>query len=314
MVLIRSLLALLLLAGSAAADVARIEAAWQDWARDARVRNSTIAITRDGDLVGTRAIGRRSADAPAPLASLSKSITGACVLALEEAGRLSLDTTIGQALGGAGLPMTDGAAAVTVRELLTHTSGFTLDSTQGRPAPWRARGGDQTLRVAANALLQTPARKGFFYNNENYAVLGAIIQAVSGESAAGLCPRLVLAPLGLRATVSDEFGGGVPWGGYEMTAADFALFAATLRPRRDWPRADMGSGVSYGPGVIFKRGGGNAAWWHFGSWCFLFGRSAGAYFFQYPNGWGVTVTYDRCLSNDQTLALDAALTSAVGRS
>ncbi|QQA42619.1 serine hydrolase domain-containing protein [Pelagovum pacificum] len=305
MVLIRALLLLLAFAGSAAADVGAIQSAWQTWATQNGVRSSSIAISRNGDVLARYGLGR-GADDPAPLASLSKSITGACVMRLVDAGRLSTGSTVGQVLGGR-FQMTPGASQITVAELLTHTSGINRDVTQGRPSPWRARGGDRTPEVTASALSRPPGPKGFAYNNENYAVLGSMIETVTGQNSASYCPRT----LGINANVSSDFGGGVSWGGYEMSAADFTRFASTLRPQGNWPRAEMGGGIVYGPGVMMKDGRDGTTLWHFGSWCFLLGRSAGAYFFQLPNSWGVTVTYDRCLSSNQTLALDAALTAAI---
>ncbi|KAA9007101.1 serine hydrolase domain-containing protein [Histidinibacterium aquaticum] len=303
--LIRLLLVFCLWAGSALADADTIEAAWRGWAQAAGVRTSSIAITRDGELVRARGLNR-DARARAPLASLSKSITGACVMRLVDRGNLSLGSTTGQLLGGTGLQMSRGGARITVSELLTHSSGLDRDSTQGHASPWRARGGDRTLNVSQTALARPVGPKSFFYNNENYAVLGAMISAATGRNPAELCPQL----LGIDARVSPDFGGGVSWGGYEMSAPDFARFAATLQPRSDWPRVPMVSGVSYGPGVMLKEGGGDTLW-HFGSWCFLFGRSAGAYFFQLGDSWGVTVTWDRCLSDRNMQALDLALAQAL---
>lgn len=308
--LIRVVLIAVLWAGSVHADAAAIEAAWRGWVAQTGTDRSTLAITRNGRVVASHGVGR-APDEPVPLASLSKSITGACILALERQGRVSTSQTVGEILGPAGFPMSPGAARITVAELLTHSSGINRDTTQGRPSPWRARGGDKTLPVTLAALEREPGPKGFAYNNENYAVLGAVVAVVAGESVANLCPRLVLGPLGLSARVSEDFGGGVPWGGFEMSAPDFARFAASLSPRRDWPRAPVGNGISYGPGVMLREDRGSTTIWHFGSWCFLFGRSAGAYFFQLSDGWGVTVSYDRCLSTAQTNALDAALAAAV---
>lgn len=306
--LIARLLVLTLLvagwAGTAAADADRVEAAWRDWARQTGVGATSIAIVRDRQVVRALGIGME-ANAPAPLASLSKTIIGSCVMELERRGTLSRSQTMAQLLGPSRIYMTDGAARIAVAELLTHSSGLATDSTQGRPSPWRAAGGDRTLAVTRSAMARTPGPKRFFYNNENYAVLGTVIAAVTGQSAAQICPRL----LGIDARVSAEFGGGVPWGGFEMSAPAFAAFAARLQPQSSWPTSAVRSDVLYGPGVLYFTD--RRAMWHFGSWCFIFGRSAGAYFFQKRDGWGATVTFNRCLSREQTHALDIALADAV---
>jgi len=298
-------LALACWAGLAAADADRLEAAWRGWVAQTGIGKSSIAIVRNGAVVRSLGIGMEPGER-APLASLSKSITGACIMALEAEGRVWRGQTMGELLGRTPLEMTPGAAGITVAELLTHSSGLMQDSTQGRPTPWGVRGGDRTVQVTQTALRREPGPKRFFYNNENYAVLGAVIAVVTRRDVHDVCPEL----LGIDARVNMAFGGGVPWGGFEMSAPDFARFAAGLTPRRDWPTTPMGGGVRYGPGVMLSEAG-RGAIWHFGSWCFVLGRSTGAYFFQIRDGWGATVTYNRCLTDDQTRALDAVLAGAV---
>jgi CubicO group peptidase (beta-lactamase class C family) len=307
MVLMRRALSLVLAlwAGLAQADADRLEAAWRGWVAQTGIAESSLAIVRDGEVVRSLGIGMAARDR-APLASLSKSITGACIMELEARGLLTTGQTVGEILGRTWLDMTPGAAEITVAELLTHSSGLMQDSTQGRPRPWSARGGDRTVQVTQTALLRDPGAKRFFYNNENYAVLGAVIAVVTRRDVHDVCPEL----LGIDARVNASFGGGVAWGGFEMSAPDFARFAARLTPRRDWPTTPMGGGVRYGPGVMLSEAGRGAVW-HFGSWCFVLGRSTGAYFFQIRDGWGATVTYNRCLTDDQTRALDAVLAAAV---
>jgi len=62
---------------------------------------------------------------------------------------------------------------------------------------------------------------------------------------------------------------------------------------------------------MLKDAPGGAVLWHFGSWCFVLGRSSGAYFFQLPEGLGVAVTWDGCLGSAHTRALDEALSRAI---
>ena len=292
--------------GASAAGAEALEAAWRAWAADGGVRVSTFAVIRRGEVVRQAGIGG-PAESPRPLASLSKAITGACVLSLRDAGRLRLTDTAGGVLGPQGYRMTEGAARITVAELLTHSSGLSEDSTQGRAAPLRAQGGDRTQAVAAAALARSPGAKAFVYNNENYAVLGAMIEAVTGQPAGSHCP----ARLGLPARLSATYGGGAAWGGWEMSAPDFARFAAGLRPSADWPTVPMARGAVYGPGVIVLDGGARGQiLTHTGSWCVLLGQSGGAYFFQVPGRRGVVVTWSGCQSEARLRALDEALAAA----
>ena len=297
---------LLVCAGGAYAQGNALEAAWRDWAAQNTVRVSTFAVIRRGEVIRQEGIGV-AADAPRPLASLSKSITGACILSLRDAGRLRLGDTVGALLSPIGYQMTAGASEITVAQLLTHSSGLRGDSTQGRAAPLRAESGDRTRAVAATALARAPAAAGFHYNNENYAVLGAIIEAVAGQPAVTYCP----ARLGIPTRVSATYGGGAAWGGWEMSAADFGRFAGRLAPRGDWPTVPMARGARYGPGVIVLDGGRRGQiLTHTGSWCVLLGQSGGAYFFQVPGRRGVVVTWSGCISEARLRALDEALAEA----
>ena len=88
----------------------------------------------DGRLVHAAAFGTRTPDDPVDvvtttdrfrIASISKVVTATVVLQLVDAGFLQLDEPVGQRLADVvGVPAGNGVAAVTVRQLLSHTSGF----------------------------------------------------------------------------------------------------------------------------------------------------------------------------------------------
>jgi len=121
------------------------------------------------------------------LASVSKQFTAAAVLILVESGQLSLDARLADLLRG----MPEYTRSITVRHLLTHTSGLPdyealMDeaAAHGGPVYTATHQIDDAavLRLlAATHAPHFPAGSRWAYSNSGYVVLGQIVAAVSGE-------------------------------------------------------------------------------------------------------------------------------------
>lgn len=135
-----------------------------------------------------------------PWGSLSKQVTAALTMRLIDKGRLTLDTTIASAL-----PDFPGSekAGVTVRQLLTHTSGLanpeaTTPGENGVPAFYlrtdpRAGTRDDAVGYCAGTP-SGPAGGGFAYNNCDTIVLGAMLEAETGRQFSSLLAEEIAAP------------------------------------------------------------------------------------------------------------------------
>jgi len=219
---------------------AQVTAAFEGWLADNAIAEASIAVITNGTQPVTKGYGR-DADAPVTLASLSKAITGACVAVLQQEGVFDLDSEISDLIdaptGSGSLP-----------DFLSQTSGFQDDPTQGQP--WHLAA-DRTPRHALASKLALDAPRGdatFRYNNANFAVLGALIDAVAQHDYFTDCRDLVLAPLGITTAAPDPVWGPLgAWGGWEMSVGDYARFAkewfGTNRnigrappPQYPWPR------------------------------------------------------------------------------
>ena len=149
--------------------------------------------------------GTRTPDDPADvvtttdrfrIASISKVITATVVLQLVDAGFLQLDEPVGLRLAGiAGVAPGDGVAAVTVRQLLSHTSGF--------PDYRDQFFGDQFTsceQAAAfglgRSLARTPGTR-HDYSNLNFCLLGLLVADVTGRPYEQAVSELLLQPLGI---------------------------------------------------------------------------------------------------------------------
>lgn len=294
-------------AGPVAGDEVAIESAWRNWAGTVGATRSVLAVTRDGALVGQFAIGMNAGD-PVPVASLSKAVTGACILALEREGLLDRGATLADVFAERPDLIGQGAQ-VTLAQLLTHRSGPDIDETQSvsHPALWGAS--DMHDAVTRTALARDLGPPDYVYNNENYAVLGSIIKQVSGETVEDACGPRVLggaADAGPHARV----GGALAWGGWQMPVADLALFFSTRDGAADWPQTALGDGVSYGPGVLMRDTGQGTNLWHFGAYCMNGLFDMGAYAHALDNGWSVAVAYNVCIDPTQAASLSQTLARA----
>ncbi len=127
-------------------------------------------------------------------ASLTKVLAATpAIMLLVERGQIKLDAPvqsfIPQFTG-------EGKEAITVRQLLTHTSGLPPDvSTHPK---WQ--GADTAIRMACDAKLMTPPGAEFRYSDINFFLLGEIVRRVSGLALNEFCAREIYGPLKMTDT------------------------------------------------------------------------------------------------------------------
>jgi len=166
-------------------------------------------VVVDGDLVYSGAFGMANLEKRTPastrtlfrIASMSKSFTAMAILQLRDAGRLSLDDPVSDYVPEvASLDLlTSDSPAITIRHLLTHSAGFPEDN------PWGDRQlaeSDEMLRdlVAAGVSFANAPGVAYEYSNLGFALLGQIVQAVSGRSLPEYTREAIFAPLEMNAT------------------------------------------------------------------------------------------------------------------
>lgn len=162
-----------------------------------------IAVTGPRGELYRHASGPEADAALWPWGSLSKQVAAALAMRLIDQGKLSLDTTIGSALPDFPNPQT---AAVTVRQLLMHTSGLpnpeeTPKDASGVPSFYTrsdpsAGGRGDAIGFCAGAASGEPGA-AFSYNNCDTIVLGAVIAAEMGRQYDGLIRDEIATPAGL---------------------------------------------------------------------------------------------------------------------
>ncbi len=201
--------------------------------------SAQIAIVRGGKVVLVKAYGKQSdsaparTDAPYQIASISKQFTAAALLLLEDDGKLSMDDTVAK-----WLPGISGGDRITIRQLLSHTSGlqdywpqdYSFAAMEKPTTP-------QAIvdRWAKKPLDFTPGTQ-WQYSNTGYVVAGLIAEKAAGEPLMAFLDRRIFQPLGITAIDQDKAVGGTFPVGYHRNAlgpvraasppADGWLFAA----------------------------------------------------------------------------------------
>jgi len=178
---------------------ASIDAAATKVLAETGVPSATLGIVVDGRIVLTTAYGdaRLSPElkaAPAmayPIGSISKQFTATAVLLLVQEGKLSLDDTVSRFF-----PELTRANEVTIRELLSHTSGYEDYAPQDYTIPLWTRPGNplDLVHLWAEKPLDFDPGTQWQYSNTNFVLAALIVQKVSGMPFAEFLRTRVLAP------------------------------------------------------------------------------------------------------------------------
>jgi CubicO group peptidase (beta-lactamase class C family) len=134
------------------------------------------------------------------IGSITKTFTTTLVMQLVDDGRIELDAPVRTYLPTFALADPTAAARITVRHLLTHTSGLDGDFFQDT-----GRGDDclERYALACSALpqLHEPG-DGFSYCNAGFAILGRIIERLTGDTWDNVLRERLLAPIGTTTMVT----------------------------------------------------------------------------------------------------------------
>ena len=300
--------------------------AWKGWMAKHNVKRGAIAVSFDGAEIASDGINR-SPDDPARLASLSKAITGLCTLRAMQAANMPLGTPISEVLSGffaEHKPKDDRLPSVTVEHLLIQNSGIhtryhrnieVLRTFEKENKTW------QMTKIAAEPLGGDPGRTKYKYTNANYLALGLVIEAVTGKDYETYCIDILLTPAGITTgKLSNRWRVLSAFGGWQMSARDYLKFIDTYlggnqvmgQDPKTVPRALIGNGRFYGPGILMRPTGKGWNFWHNGGWKWR-GRikdDFGSYFAAYDNGWAVSINYSIDGLPEEWLELDTLVWKA----
>jgi CubicO group peptidase (beta-lactamase class C family) len=250
---------LCLLAATATNDVslqARIDAAAREWLVTSGAPSASIAVVQNGAVSYAQAYGKSQVD-PAVTAtpatryaidSISKEFTAAAVLLLVQQGKMSLDDRVGK-----WFPDLGEASKVTVRQLLTHTSGIRDYWPQDFVPPEMLRPTSVAAIMDAWARRPLDFAPGaqWQYSNTGYVVAGAIVEKVAGTRLMDFLQQHIFAPLKMEHVTEDDTRA--------LSAADAMAYTRQgLGPTRRAPKE--GPGWLYAAGELAMTPGALALW------------------------------------------------------
>jgi CubicO group peptidase (beta-lactamase class C family) len=189
-----------------------------DWLADTGVPGTSLVVVDESEEQYATGIGSRNLDdndAATPdtlygFASVTKSVTALAVLQQVEAGAIGLDDSIAEYTEAD----FDGVEAVTVHQLLTHSSGLPSLGTSGVLLARLADLGEMGIPLAdeqdmlhlvdrAGSERDETSRGRFMYNNTAYTLLEWAVESTSGETFPSYVGSNILDPLGMERSTFD---------------------------------------------------------------------------------------------------------------
>lgn len=172
---------------------------------------ASVMVIYHGKPVFAKAYGMADVEKKVPcttntnfrLASVTKQFTAMGIMILAERGKLSLDDKITKFFPG----FPEYGNKITVRHLLTHTSGvFDYDDHVPPGATRQLKDKDALKIVEEHDGTYFPPGTKFRYSNSGYAMLALIIEKVAGQSYAQFQKENIFDPLGMTNTIAFEDG------------------------------------------------------------------------------------------------------------
>lgn len=184
-----------------------VHAAMQKCVDDREVAGSVTLVANEHGIVHLDAVGKADIAAGRPMtpdtlfwiASMTKPVTGAAVMMMKDEGKLQVDDLVEKYIPEfANLKTADGEPAkLTIRHLLTHTSGLT-------ELPREGAGPVKTLAEAIPHYLKKPVafRPGskWVYCQSGINTAARVVEVVSGKTFDAFCDERIFGPLGMKNT------------------------------------------------------------------------------------------------------------------
>lgn len=211
-------------ASSGPATFADVDASMQARSADDELPAVVTVVRGDGSVAFDRTYGGADPTARIRIASASKWLTAALVMTFVDAGDLALDDPVSRWLPAFA---TEDKATITMRQLLSHTSGIGSNGCIWERATTMAACVDE---IAGDPLIDRPGER-FHYGNTSFQVAARVVEVIGDRPFSELFQERVAAPLGFTATRFDEgepTANPTPAASGESSAADYLRFVAML--------------------------------------------------------------------------------------
>ena len=179
--------------------------------RGAHIPGLALGIVKGDQVIYMHGYGqadssRRSVTPQTPFAigSITKSFTALAAFQLAEAGKINLDAPVRDYISWFHTSDSSASARITVRQLLTMTSGLPQVYETQVWSDQDAGALERGVRYLRTKAMRGPPGRPSGYSNANYETLGLIVQTVSGMSYEDYLKRSIFGPLSMRNTFTSQ--------------------------------------------------------------------------------------------------------------
>ena len=216
--------------GMSSERLERLTSTLEGYVSDERIAGAVAIVARKGKIAYLEAVGMRDRESNSPMeldsifriASQTKALTSTCIMILQERGQLLISDPLAKYMpefangtvaidnGRGGYDVVAARRAITIRDLLTHTSGISygngLAVDEWREADvvgWYFAKRDEPIRETIRRMGALPANAQpgeswvYGYNTD---ILGALVEVVSGQPFDVFLQNEILDPLGMNDT------------------------------------------------------------------------------------------------------------------
>lgn len=198
-------------------DLSKLESLIFDKMALTRMPGLSLALVDDGEVVYARGFGQRDVlhglpatpDTLYGIGSVTKSFTALAIMQLAQLGKLSLSDPVERHLA---LPLPPCDKPITIEHLLSHSSGIPAlaysealirhaHGLGGRALPIAGPSDVLTFMQGCDAWVEAEPGRRWMYSNEGYALLGLLIERLSGRPYENYVADEILRPLGMERSV-----------------------------------------------------------------------------------------------------------------
>lgn len=177
----------------------------EDYMQESNIPGALIAVASRGRIIHMQSYGYANVELAVPVSdrsrfeigSISKQFVTAAIMLLHEEGKLGLDDAIQQYLPY--LPSE--WLGVTIRQLMTHTSGIpdyeeirSYDVYRFRMTP------EEVIRIGHSRPMDFAPGKGYYYSNTGYFLLSMIVEHIAGRPLGAVLEEKIFGPLEMQQT------------------------------------------------------------------------------------------------------------------
>jgi CubicO group peptidase (beta-lactamase class C family) len=193
--------------GNDSIDVQAVDNYLEQQVKNNRIPGLAVAIVQGDQIIFQKGYGNAAPGKPVTpqtqfyIGSVTKSFTALAAMQLVEQGKLDLDAPVQQYIPWFKVADPQASATITVRHLLNHTSGM---SNQGNPNGEKVTYNlEEEARFLADVRVNAPAGSKYQYFNQNYRLVGLLIEQLSGQSYSDYIRENIFTPLGMTHSTTD---------------------------------------------------------------------------------------------------------------